>query len=351
LITTYNRNYKCRITQDVEIGGIKAVVLENELLRITILVDKGADIYEFLYKPQDIDFAWRAPNKLSNPMNTVPTTGNEEGTFLDRYEGGFQEILPNGGTACTYKGAKLGQHGEISNIPWEYQILCDEEHGISVKFSTRTFRTPFYIEKTMMLKSQDPTLYIDEMLINEGNEDIELMWGHHPTIGHPFLSDQCEIVTTATRVRLSKEISFETQRLEPGSIHSWPLTMNKDKVIDFSKVPSREANCADLVYLSDFEGEASYEVINKELNLSFGMRWDKKLFNYLWMWQVCGGSYGYPWYGRTYNLALEPWTSYPSEGLEVAIKNGTSLKMKKHEIRSTQLAYFVRIPNATRISL
>lgn len=333
------------------INGIKAIVLENELLRITVLLGKGTDIYEFLYKPQDIDFAWRAPNKLINPTEFVATTGNEEGTFLDRYEGGFQEILPNGGPACSYKGAKLGQHGEISNIPWQYCIVCDEEEAISVKFSTRTCRTPFCIEKTMTLKSQDPTLYIEEVLVNEGNEDLELMWGHHPTIGYPFLSDQCVIKTTATKMRLSSETSFKTQRLQPDTIHSWPLGNKDNQVIDFSKVPNIGANCADLVYLSDFDGEAIYEVINEELNLSFGMRWEKALFNYLWMWQVCGGSYGYPWYGRTYNLALEPWTSYPSEGLETAIKNGTSLKLKKHETRTTKLEYFVRIPLIQRITL
>ena len=45
------------------------------------------------------------------------------------------------------------------------------------------------------------------------------------------------------------------------------------------------------------------------------MAWDEKLFQYLWMWQVYGGHNDYPWYGRTYNVALEPFTSYPPAGI------------------------------------
>ena len=47
----------------------------------------------------------------------------------------------------------------------------------------------------------------------------------------------------------------------------------------------------------------------------------------MWLWQVCRGSEGYPWYGRTYNMALEPWTSFPSSGIAEAIKSGTALHL------------------------
>ena len=40
----------------------------------------------------------------------------------------------------------------------------------------RTYRTPFYLEKTLTLYTDDPKLYISEKLKNEGYADIELMW-------------------------------------------------------------------------------------------------------------------------------------------------------------------------------
>ena len=36
--------------------GLNVLSLENDLLRITVLPDKGADIYEFIYKPKNLDF-------------------------------------------------------------------------------------------------------------------------------------------------------------------------------------------------------------------------------------------------------------------------------------------------------
>jgi hypothetical protein len=73
------------------------------------------------------------------------------------------------------------------------------------------------------------------------------------------------------------------------------------------------------------------------LGVGFGMAWDAQLFKYLWMWQVYGGHNDYPWYGRTYNCALEPFTSYPPAGVQNAIKNETALIMKPREVIETNL--------------
>jgi hypothetical protein len=55
------------------------------------------------------------------------------------------------------------------------------------------------------------------------------------------------------------------------------------------------------------------------------------------MWQVYGGHNDYPWYGRTYNCALEPFTSYPLAGIQNAIKNGSALFLKPAEVIETDL--------------
>ncbi len=44
------RNYGCRVSDDWMFRGLKTVVMENEVLRIFILADKGADIYQFVHK-------------------------------------------------------------------------------------------------------------------------------------------------------------------------------------------------------------------------------------------------------------------------------------------------------------
>ena len=80
---THERNHGCRISDDYTYRGLRAVVLENRALRITVLADKGTDIIEFLYKPLDVDFLWRSPLGVRNPSLTVPTKEAPVGSFLD----------------------------------------------------------------------------------------------------------------------------------------------------------------------------------------------------------------------------------------------------------------------------
>ena len=61
--------------------------MENELLRVTVLADKGADIFEFVHKPSDTDFMWRTPWGVRDPSLFIPSTGWGEGVWHDMYEG------------------------------------------------------------------------------------------------------------------------------------------------------------------------------------------------------------------------------------------------------------------------
>ncbi len=73
------RHYGCRITDDLVYKGMRALFLENDLLRIGILLDKGADLFQFLHKPTDTDFLWRSPLGLRDPQRTVATCASAAG--------------------------------------------------------------------------------------------------------------------------------------------------------------------------------------------------------------------------------------------------------------------------------
>jgi hypothetical protein len=113
---------------------------------------------------------------------------SERGAFLDYFTGGWQEILPNGGGPCTYRGAKLGQHGEVALLPWEADVVQDEEAGVAVRFIARTHRTPFRLERTLSLAGDGAAVRIDERLTYEGCEELAFMWGHHPASDRRSLS-------------------------------------------------------------------------------------------------------------------------------------------------------------------
>ena len=52
------RNWGARVLE-YRYRGMRAVSLENELLRVGVLADKGTDVFEFNYEPRDMDFVWR----------------------------------------------------------------------------------------------------------------------------------------------------------------------------------------------------------------------------------------------------------------------------------------------------
>lgn len=333
------RNYGCRITTDVTIKGNRAVIMENRLLRLTILTDRGTDLVELLYKPEDMDFMWRSPVGIHKKSEFFSSTGNSLGNYLDHNSGGWQEILPNGGGECFYKGACLGMHGEISNVPWQYAVVKDEETEICVRFSITTLRSPFRLIKDITLKADESVIYFKEELTNLAKEPMKLMWGHHPTVGQPFLEEHCRIFTNAQSGFTLDQEDFTTQRLPKGSVFHWPVAAGKEGDVDLSKIPGSDHKTADMVYLKDFPRDAWYEVYHPVRQLSYGMEWDGRLFPYLWMWLVCKGANGYPWYGRTYNLALEPWTSYSGTGLTGAIENNSAMEMKPDQVIKTEFCF------------
>ncbi len=40
-----DRNHGCRLTTDGVLKGMRTVVLENQKVRVTVLVDKGTDVF------------------------------------------------------------------------------------------------------------------------------------------------------------------------------------------------------------------------------------------------------------------------------------------------------------------
>lgn len=181
------RTRRCRISDAWSYRGLKTVILENERLKVTVLADKGADVYELIHKPSDTDFMWRTPWGVRDPRRFIPTSGWPAGIWHDVYEGGWQTLAPTAGPPSSYSGAEMGQHAEATTMPWDVRILKDTPERVSAKFWVRTYRTPFYIEKTLSLEEGASTLSVEESVVNEAEEEMACVWGQHIALGPPFL--------------------------------------------------------------------------------------------------------------------------------------------------------------------
>lgn len=330
----HNRNYGCRITEFLY-EGYRTVALENEKLRVTIIADKGTDIYEFLYKPRDIDFMWRTWTGLRARSHFVPSSVRAAGAHMDYYEGGWQELFPNCGNQSLHQGAEIGQHGEVLLLPWRYVITKDDPDEIEIRFDVRTVRTPFHLVKTIALRRGEAALRIHERVMNESGQDVDFTWGHHPAFGWPFIDETCRVDLPACRIRTFPETTPPASRLKPDQNNPWPVAEGRDgEPVDLSHIPGPDAAAQDMVFLQEMR-DGWYAITNTAMRVGFALRYPAELFKQLWYWQVYRGGRDYPWWSATYNVALEPCATLPS--LARQAERGDALRLGAGESRELEM--------------
>lgn len=340
-------NYGCRIEPYGTYKGMRTLVLQNELIRMSILLDKGSDIYELLYKPKDTDFMWRSPLGLRHPQ-TPASISNPRGVFMDHYHGGWQELFPAASGPTRYRGANLGMHGEVACCPWDFEVLVDQPEAIEVKLKVKTLRTPFVLEKRIRLESGSPVIHFDETVHNWGSTELDYMWGHHPSFGAPFLSRDCILDLPECGI-LSTEHYDENGRFAGEARSNWPYAAGAGgNKVDLRAIGYSDGPLTDMFYADSF-AEGWYALTNPRRGIGFGMVWHAEHFPYLWIWRELGGTQDYPWYGGAYTVSVEPFTSRPSagvDGLKEAIRNGTAARIGAGQTISKRLKAIIYESNS-----
>jgi hypothetical protein len=313
---------------------MRLVNLENELVRVGVLAGKGTDVVEFNYKKRDLDFIWLTPGGVRNPASFLSTSPDPLATFVDTYPGGWQEIFPNGGAPATSLGASFGQHGEVCNLPWDARVIEESEESAAVLFAVRALKSPFRIEKTLRLESGKPTLFVNEAIQNESETTVPAMWGHHLAYGRPFLDETCQIRLPEGVTVIPHPIPIHPagRRVKADQRTVWPFAEGSNgSPIDLSSLPP-QGTISEIVYLTDFP-EGWYELLHPGKGIGIRIEWDIEVMPYLWYWMEFGATVGYPWYGRLFTIGLEPFSSYPTNGLPDAVANGTALTFGPQEQR------------------
>jgi hypothetical protein len=334
-----DRNFGCRVHDEYTFRGLKVVVMENELLRISILADKGTDIFELLYKPLDVDFMYSSVHGVRNPNRGLATNVHSLGNLMDYWEGGWFECFPSGAGTANYKGAELGVHGEVHLLPWDYGVVQDTPEQVSVRFWVRTRRTPFLLEKTLTLQSQKPVLVMKEKVTNESDIEMDFMWGHHPVFGEPFLSEDC-VLDVPARTGEAHENSTDGS-LVPGVKFEWPMAVGKSgRTVDLRKMQPKNAHVEDVVFLQDLD-EGWFALTDTVRKLGIGMVWSLDVFPYINLWRNYHGDPDFMSYRRYYCMGVEPFSSIPSLGLLEAVNRGTQLTLKGRESLESELRTMV----------
>ena len=294
----------CEI-HDHLIGGFRALTLTDGDYSITVLPEKGSDIISMRDDKTDTEFLWTSPQGL---RADTPSKN-----FIDNYEGGWQECFPIGGSAINYRGAQMGQHGEVHALAWRVVDSFHDSGEASITLETHTIKTPFALRKKITLRNHVGLVEIEEWITNESDESLPVLWGHHPALGGNFLDANCKIDAPAKKVwSYVLPENSETGQFDQSISGAWPHLVNKrGEIIDLSEVAPPESKTADMLFISVFT-DGWISVTNRERKAGLAFLFDPQLFPVMWFWQMYGGGTGYPWFGRAYTMALEPFTGVPN---------------------------------------
>ncbi|MDX6629813.1 MAG: hypothetical protein QOH00_2059 [Gaiellales bacterium] len=306
-----------------ERAGWRALTLRNGCVEVTVLPERGCEIYEFRDRSTGVDVLFKSPWGLQ-PPGTAARAGSEGMEFLHNYGGGWQELLPSCNDPCTYRGVELPFHGEVAVALWDVRVESEGGEAVELIGRVRCRLTPFALERRMLLERGRATLTLQERVENTPGAAHHLVWGHHCVVGAPFLEAGCRLHAPARTILTLPEAWEDSARLARAQREPWPhARLAAGGRTDLREIPGPEAGSHDDVFLTDLE-EGTVAVENPRLGRTFRLRFDRSLFGWVCSWQPYGGAHALPLAG-SYALGIEPWVS--SGNLEQAVAAGEAIEL------------------------
>jgi hypothetical protein len=288
---------------------MNTVVLENEFIRVVVLVTYGAKIHEFTYKPSNRDFMYHHPRvECRTPVF---------GVNIDNWwTGGMDEAIPTG-HPCSYKGEEYPFLGEVWSLPWHYEIQKHSSEEVTLYLKRPLIISPLIVERWISLVRDEKMLRFRHKITNTGNAAFEFLWGLHPAFA---INPDCRINLPAGKMFVD-ESTPEARLGKHGRRYQWPFVTDKSgKQIDMRIIGSPTANTMDFHYATELK-EGWLAITDTKYKEGVGLVFPKEIFSVAWLWLVYGG-----WRG-IYTAAVEAWTGYPAK-LSEAVEKGKYSKLE-----------------------
>jgi hypothetical protein len=279
---------------------LRVLRLENEFLRLDILPELGAKIYNLIHKHADRNILWHNPRIA---LHRAPFGAN----FDNHWAGGWDEPFPNG-AECVYAGETLPYLGELWALEWSWEILEDSPQRVMVHLWCDGPITTARVEKTITLEARSPIVRFDHRITNTGTFPFDFNWGIHPAFS----------VTPASRIDLPNPHGVVAEAVggvlgDVGTTFTWPYVPAHNGEMGDLRFPlPREAAVMSFSYLEGLE-HGWLAVTDRASESGFGLVFPHDIFRCMWLY-LCYGGY------RDLNVAIvEPWTGYPSKLSEAVL--------------------------------
>jgi hypothetical protein len=300
--------------------GLRTILIENRLVRIVLLPEAGARIWQISYKPLGADLLWNNPG-------VPPAKQTLDACYDDTWCGGWDELFPND-EAGTLMGHALPDHGELWTGEWQAEPFQEADAvGVHLRFSTPITR--FLAEKTVLLRPERAVIEVRYRLTNQGADVLPFLWKLHPAFA---VSASHRIDFPPMAVLLEPEFAGTLGEAPP--IFPWPHAPLGDRVLDLRQVPDASSRAVRFFYgtglVSGWCG-----VTNRTNRLAAALRFDPEVFSSCWLFATHGG-----WRGL--NVAvLEPATGYPFR-IQSMIDGGRARRLAPGESLETTVLFSVQ---------
>ena len=263
--------------------GRRAYQIENESLRLTVLVE-GGHIAEILHKPTGVNPLWTPPWPSIEPstysLATHPEYGaDSESKLLSGIMGHNLCVDLFGPPSAEEAAAGLTVHGEASVAAYDI-----EASGSKLLQKARLPWAGLAVERRIVLDGT--SVRIVESVENLLPYDRPIAWTEHVTLGPPFLEKgSTQFRATATKSRTPEDSSA---------------------VEDIHAFPSAAASEAFTTYLMDEAKERSWFLAwSPNAKVLFGYEWRRADFPWLGIWEENYSRQSAPWNGETLTRGME----------------------------------------------
>lgn len=278
---------KITIQPVAAVHGLKAVEMENEHLRLVVLPEAGAKVWQIHYKPLAVDLLWNHPS-LSPARQALYAS------YDDTWSGGWDELFPND-EAGELRGYSLPDHGELWTGEWQAERI--DGGGLHLSYTTPVSR--FLVEKSLVLRPASAVVEVRYKLTNRGNDAFPFLFKLHPAFA---VSGDHRIDFPAMTVQ--REPEFAGTLGGAPLVFPWPYAHEGESMLDLRQVPDARSGAVHFFYGTELAA-GWCGITNRATRLAAGLRFDPEVFSSCWLFATHGG-----W--RDLNVAvLEPATGYP----------------------------------------
>lgn len=308
---------------DIQYRNRRAVALENDALRVTMLVE-GGHIAELTHKGSGVNPLWTPPWRSMEPSKfdagSAEWGTDAEAKLLAGIMGHNLCLDVFGGPSAEEAAAGLTVHGEASIVAYEISVSGGE---LVAKAKLPLAR----LELERRIRLFGTVAVISESVHNRSAQDHPTAWTQHVTLGPPFLErgkTQFRIPGTRSRV-FEADFAGEHGRYKTGADFDWPrVPLKSGGALDLRVYPSAEVSGGYTAHLLDPHREQGFFTAwSPASRVMCGYVWKRSDFPWIGIWEENHSRMQPPWNGKTLTRGMEFGASPMPETRKQMIERGS----------------------------